>query len=72
METVSNLTSNLTSAASRAIWGTPTDNNDAGKDDASKENTEDPKTEPLSGETGDVKAGEPYDKGNLGKPFYIM
>ena len=48
METVSN----LTSAASRAIWG-------------------DPKTiegeEPRSGETGDVSAGEPYDKGNLGR-----
>jgi len=62
METVNN----LTSAASRAIWG-----------DASKtSNTETTQTqneiqgrEPLSGETGDVAAGEPYDKGNAGTLF---
>jgi hypothetical protein len=49
METVNN----IASAASRAIWGenTTATNETAG-------------TEPVSGQTGDVKAGEPYDKGN--------
>lgn len=51
METVNN----LTSAASRAIWG-----------DSTKESITDSATEePVSGEMGIVKAGEPYDKGNL-------
>jgi hypothetical protein len=51
METVSN----LTSAASKAIWGDPdkTDNTQG--------------EEPRSGETGDVGSGEPYDKGNEGE-----
>ena len=49
METVNN----LTSAASRAIWGDP-------NKDATSE-------EPIAGETGDVSAGEPYDKGNVGE-----
>lgn len=49
METVTN----LTTAASRAIWG------------GEGETKPDPnKTEPVSGELGNVKAGEPYDKGN--------
>jgi hypothetical protein len=52
METVNS----LTSAASRVIWGDPNKN----KDPIQKE-------EPLSGETGDVNAGEPYDKGNAGE-----
>jgi len=55
METVNN----LTSAASRAIWGDPANNaesNQTGNETAGQE--------PLSGETGDVGAGEPYDKGN--------
>jgi len=49
METVNN----LASAASRAIWG--------------ENNTQSPEVgrEPVSGETGDVKSGEPYDAGNL-------
>jgi len=51
METVNN----LTSAASRAIWG---------DQEAEQKKTEG--TEPVSGEMGDVKAGEPYDKGNMG------
>ncbi len=52
METISN----ITAAATKAIWG---ESNTNGNETAG--------TEPLSGETGDVKAGEPYDKGNLGK-----
>lgn len=66
METITNLTTNIayvattaTQAATEAIYGkteeskaaTTTGNETAGK-------------EPLSGETGDVKSGEPYDKGN--------
>jgi len=54
METVNN----LASAASRAIWGETTTNGQ--KDNETKGQ------EPLSGETGDVEAGEPYDKGNAG------
>ncbi|PBP18906.1 hypothetical protein BUE80_DR010386 [Diplocarpon rosae] len=60
METVNN----IASAASRAIWGdgsaedkpttVPAANETAGK-------------EPVAGEMGDVKRGEPYDKGNAGK-----
>lgn len=49
METVNS----LTSAASRAIWGDPKKNADSTQNE-----------EPVSGETGDVSAGEPYDKGN--------
>ncbi|KAE9373580.1 hypothetical protein N431DRAFT_544550 [Stipitochalara longipes BDJ] len=54
METVNN----LASAASRAIWG-----EGAANGAQSKEN-ETNGQEPLSGETGNVEAGEPYDKGN--------
>ena len=56
METVNN----LTSAASRLIWGEQTktsENETQGK-------------EPLSGEVGNTAKGEPYDKGNAGKAFY--
>lgn len=52
METVNN----LTSAASRAIWGDPNKNTNTTQDE-----------EPMSGETGDVSSGEPYDKGNVGE-----
>lgn len=66
METITNavntVTSTATSAvntvtttASKAIWG----------EQADKDNVTEGK-EPLSGEKGDVKAGEPYDKGNDG------
>jgi hypothetical protein len=51
METVNN----LTSAATRAIFGDTTKDAEI---NASQQ-------EPLSGETGNVEAGEPYDKGNL-------
>lgn len=56
METVTNLASNIATTASKAIWGdqaTTTHNETAGR-------------EPIAGETGDVKSGEPFDKGNLG------
>ena len=55
METVSN----ITSAASRAIWG----------DGAKTGENETQGKEPLSGEVGDTASGEPYDKGNAGKSF---
>jgi len=56
METVSNTVSSIANVASKAIWG-----------DSTIETTHDTtaSAEPLSGETGEVKAGEPYDKGNL-------
>jgi len=54
METVNN----LASSASKAIWGTSNaEINQNGNDTTGRE--------PIAGETGDVKAGEPYDKGNL-------
>ncbi|PQE09112.1 glycine-rich cell wall structural 1 protein [Rutstroemia sp. NJR-2017a BVV2] len=46
--------SNLTAAASKAIWG-----------DSTTENNETKGQEPLSGEKGNTEAGEPYDKGNV-------
>jgi len=46
--------SNLTAAASKAIWG-----------ESTTENNETKGQEPLSGEKGNVEAGEPYDKGNV-------
>jgi hypothetical protein len=53
MDTVTN----LTNAASRVIWGEDTtdttSNQTAGR-------------EPVAGQMGNVEAGEPYDKGNLG------
>jgi len=58
METITNLTTNLTTAASRAIFG-----DGATVDDKTKSNETQGK-EPISGELGDVKSGEPYDKGN--------
>lgn len=68
METVNN----IAAAASKAIWGEP---------EAEKTSTGHPLEtsgvtigtnetagkEPLSGALGDVKAGEPYDKGNVGE-----
>jgi len=54
METVNN----ITSAASRAVFGT------------TSAATESPsRGQPVSGELGDVKAGEPYDAGNLPTPM---
>lgn len=63
METVTNAATNVTAvasnvatAASKAIWG------DAATKDAAKSETVG--EEPVSGEVGNVKSGEPYDKGN--------
>jgi hypothetical protein len=56
METVTNAANNVASVASRAIWGDQTA-------DTTKQNETGGK-EPVSGEVGDVKTGEPYDKGN--------
>ncbi|KAM3088297.1 hypothetical protein ACMFMG_002351 [Clarireedia jacksonii] len=46
--------SNLTAAASKAIWG-----------ESTTENNETKGQEPLSGVKGNTEAGEPYDKGNV-------
>jgi len=54
METVSN----LTSAASRAIWGETSTTNGTQPTESG--------SEPVSGQKGDVERGEPYDAGNLG------
>lgn len=56
METVTN----FTTAASKAIWGT-------NKDVAPTQSEE-----PISGVTGDVKAGEPYDAGNIGSKLIAI
>jgi len=53
METVNN----LTSAASRAIWGEPSTTNGSQPTESGGE--------PVSGQKGDVEKGEPYDAGNL-------
>ena len=63
MEAVTNIASAVSATATRAIWGegaTAEDKKDgvAGNETSGKE--------PLSGELGDVKSGEPYDKGNIG------
>ncbi|RDW88674.1 hypothetical protein BP6252_00706 [Coleophoma cylindrospora] len=55
METVSN----IASAASKAIWGEPA----SSKDHVAP--TTEHHEEPVSGELGNVSAGEPYDAGNL-------
>jgi len=54
METVNN----LTSAASRVIWGDPANT------ETSQQTSTSDKQEPIAGEMGNVSAGEPYDKGN--------
>jgi len=61
METITNITTAVTSTASRAIWG------DGTNPDEKKDGNETVGKEPISGELGDVKSGEPYDKGNVGK-----
>ncbi|KAI9736931.1 MAG: hypothetical protein M1818_005982 [Claussenomyces sp. TS43310] len=53
METLTN----AANAASRAIWG---------ESNTSTAQAEESGREPLSGETGNVQLGEPYDAGNLG------
>lgn len=46
----------LASSAAKAVWG---DSNDA-----------ETHKEPISGATGDVSKGEPYDAGNLGILYF--
>ncbi|KAH8672558.1 hypothetical protein BGZ60DRAFT_429887 [Tricladium varicosporioides] len=55
METVSNIASGV----SKAIWGDPE------KTTTGVTGNESVGTEPISGEVGDIKAGEPYDMGNI-------
>jgi hypothetical protein len=52
---------NAASAASGAIWGDSTTNNNQ-----SNQSTD----EPVSGKTGDTSSGEPYDAGNSGSKSY--
>jgi len=56
METITSAANTAASAASKAIWG-----------DQTATTTEASGTEPLSGETGNTKKGEPYDAGNITK-----
>ncbi|RAL58653.1 hypothetical protein DID88_003017 [Monilinia fructigena] len=58
METVNN----IAAAASKVIWGEPQETVDAANATIVPETKG---TEPLSGELGNTKKGEPYDKGNL-------
>ncbi|KAK2627357.1 hypothetical protein QTJ16_003323 [Diplocarpon rosae] len=60
METVNS----IASAASRAIWG---DGSAEDKPTTAPAANETVGKEPVAGEMGDVKRGEPYDKGNAGK-----
>lgn len=53
MDTVTN----ITTAASKVIWG------EGGEETAHNETAG---KEPVSGQMGNVAAGEPYDRGNLG------
>jgi len=55
METISNAANSAASAASRTIWGDANTN---------ATQTSESGVEPLSGQTGDVAKGEPYDAGN--------
>ncbi|KAL2075163.1 hypothetical protein VTL71DRAFT_105 [Oculimacula yallundae] len=60
METITGAVTNVANVASRAIWGegeNPDIKKDANGNVIGKE--------PISGELGDVKSGEPYDKGNV-------
>ncbi len=62
MDTVNN----IASAASRAIWGEGTTAEEKKNGVSGSETVG---QEPVSGELGDVKSGEPYDKGNVGSEF---
>ncbi|THV51978.1 hypothetical protein BGAL_0093g00220 [Botrytis galanthina] len=57
METVNN----IAAAASKVIWGEPQETTDAANATIVPETKG---TEPISGELGDTKKGEPYDLGN--------
>jgi hypothetical protein len=65
METVNN----IAAAASKVIWGDqPPTTTEEGteKKNVTTSTSETMGKEPVSGELGNVKAGEPYDKGNIG------
>lgn len=62
---------NLAAAASKAIWGEPeAEKTSTGhpleKNNVTTDTNETAGREPVSGSLGNVKAGEPYDKGNVG------
>lgn len=60
METITNLASTATTAASKLIYGDQTQNNEtAGK-------------EPVSGEKGAGTATDPYDQGNAGEFLSLL
>jgi hypothetical protein len=58
MASVLETVNNLASSAAKAVWG---ESNDA-----------ETHKEPISGATGDVSKGEPYDAGNLGTYSYTI
>jgi hypothetical protein len=66
METVNN----IAAAASKVIWGDASVEEKNAAQEAALGN-ETVGQEPKSGELGDVKAGEPYDKGNVGGKLCI-
>ncbi len=68
METVNN----LASAASRAIWGDGKGDNDREATNEDVSGNETKGQEPVSGQTGNVEAGEPYDKGNADGEFAVV
>lgn len=65
METVNN----IAAAASKVIWGEPQETTDAANATIVPETKG---TEPISGELGDTKKGEPYDLGNAGMFFCLF
>lgn len=63
METITNLATNATTAASKLIYGDQTKTDEAV---AQTQNNETAGKEPISGETGQGTVTQPYDQGNLG------
>ncbi|KNG45694.1 hypothetical protein TW65_07439 [Stemphylium lycopersici] len=66
METITNLATNATTAASKLIYGDQTKTDEAV---AQTQNNETAGKEPISGETGQGTATQPYDQGNLATPL---
>ncbi|KAG9231227.1 hypothetical protein BJ875DRAFT_383437 [Amylocarpus encephaloides] len=64
---------NMSTAASQAIWGDQTQDPNIPKTTPRATETgastlpSSTNTTPISGQVGDVRGGEPYDKGNIGK-----
>lgn len=63
METITNVANSAASVASRAIWGDANPNTTQASESG---------TEPLSGQTGDVSKGQPYDAGNAGSMYFNL